>query len=186
MNDDPLHVAERLGVALDRVGARWAVGGSVASSVHGIPRSTVDLDVIVALSPARVGDLAAASVGEFELDEEALRDQPRRGRPCNVFHTPTMTKVDLFPAVGPFERNQLDRSVDIGGVRVITAEDSLLAKLRWYRLGGQTSDRQWRDIAGLVAVAGGRLDHAHLRTWAAALDLTDLLARALAETSGGF
>lgn len=129
MTEDPLYVAKRLGVALEQAGARWAVGGSVASSVHGIPRSTLDLDVIVALSPARVGDLAAASVGEFEIDEEVLREQLRHGRSYNIFHTRTMTKVDLFPAVGPFERNQLDRSADIGGVRVIAAEDSLLAKL---------------------------------------------------------
>jgi hypothetical protein len=186
VNEDPLDVARQLGSALERVGARWAVGGSVATSVHGMPRSTVNVDVIVALPSSKVADFAIESAAEFDLDEESLREQIRQGRSYNIFHRTTTTKVDLFPAIGRFERNQLDRSVVVAGVRVIAPEDALLAKLRWYRMGGEISDRQWRDIAGLIAVSGPRLDLAHLHTWAAEMGIADLLARALADSSGGF
>lgn len=60
-----------------------------------------------------------------------------------------------------------------------TPEDILLEKLRWYRLGGEVSDRQWCDVLGIVAVQGSRLDEAYLRRDAASLDVTNLLERAL-------
>ena len=60
-------------------------------------------------------------------------------------------------------------------------EDILLQKLRWYRKGGEVSDRQWRDIAAIVRVQGPRLDGTYLREGAEILGVTDLLERALAE-----
>lgn len=64
-------------------------------------------------------------------------------------------------------------------VPVISAEDTILAKLRWYRAGGEVSDRQWRDIAGIVAASDGHLDHAYLERWARQLGLLDLYERLL-------
>ena len=62
---------------------------------------------------------------------------------------------------------------------VISAEDTILAKLRWYRAGGEVSDRQWRDIAGIFAASGEHLDHAYIERWARAMGLMDLYERAL-------
>jgi hypothetical protein len=185
VNDDPLAIARALGDALDVVGARWAVGGSVAASVHGVPRTTQDLDLVVGLRPTQAATFASAATGFF-VDDVALRERLRAGRAYNVFHAATMTKVDLFPAVGRFERNQLDRAAAIGGVVVVSAEDAILAKLRWFRAGGEVSDRQWRDVLGVVAVQGARLDREHLGRWAEELGVADLLARALADGTGGF
>jgi hypothetical protein len=185
VNEEPLAIARLLGQALEAAGAGWAVGGSVASSVHGVPRATADVDFIVAIAPARVDELATAAK-DFLMDAETLRDQLRQGRAYNVFHAATMTKVDLFPAAGAFERNQLARASLVVGVRVISAEDALLAKLRWFRLGGEISDRQWRDVLGLVAIGRPTLDRAHLDHWAAQLQVADLLQRALQDSSGGF
>ena len=66
-----------------------------------------------------------------------------------------------------------------------TPEDVLLQKLRWYRMGGETSDRQWRDVLGIALVQGGRLDEAYLRRGAESLGVSDLLDRALGEARSG-
>jgi hypothetical protein len=62
---------------------------------------------------------------------------------------------------------------------VDTAEDTMLRKLEWYRRGGEVSERQWRDVVGIVNAQSSRLDHAYLREWAKRLGVPDLLERAL-------
>jgi hypothetical protein len=62
---------------------------------------------------------------------------------------------------------------------VATPEDTLLAKLEWYRSGGEVSERQWRDVLGIMMVQGNKLDLAYLRQWAKELKVSDLLERAL-------
>jgi hypothetical protein len=105
----------------------------------------------------------------------------------NLIHQATQLKVDLFVAGGtPLDARQLARrqAVDLGDGRCLHVhppEDILLQKLRWYRRGGEVSDRQWRDIAAIVRVQGGRLDREYLRDGAGILGVSDLLARALEE-----
>jgi len=185
MRDDPFAIAADFGAALERVGASWVIGGSLASSVHGIPRSTVDVDIIVSLAPDRVAALAAEAK-EFIVDVNALREQLAAGRTHNVFHAATMTKIDVFPAVGPFERSQITRAILVRGMRVMSPEDVMLAKLRWFRMGDEFSDRQWRDVLGIVATQRPTLDVAYLTRWAADLGVSDLLAHALSDHTGGF
>jgi hypothetical protein len=184
MEDDPLEIAAAFGGALEKVGAQWAVGGSVASSVYGMPRSTLDIDLIVSLPPHRVDDLAREAT-TFVIDAEALRVQLVAGHAYNVFHATTMTKLDLFPAVGPFEGSQIARARVVRGARVISPEDTLLAKLRWYRQGEERSDRQWRDVLGIVALQRATLDSQYVARWSEDLGVSDLLRRALQDETGG-
>lgn len=72
--------------ALESLGLRYHVGGSLASSLHGAPRQTRDLDVVVDLPPSRIEDLAQLLESEFDLDRERLALAVRTGRSCNLIH----------------------------------------------------------------------------------------------------
>ena len=168
-------------------GVPYVVGGSLASSVSGEPRSTLDIDLVVAMREADVEPFLATLGGSFHADDHALRRAVRQRSSVNLFHRATSTKVDLFIAGGsPLDRQAMRRRVRLqvasgpdGFLYVYTPEDILLQKLRWYRLGGEVSDRQWRDILGIVLVQEHRLDEHYLRDGAHLLDVTDLLDRAL-------
>jgi hypothetical protein len=173
--------------ALERLGIRYVVGGSVASSTRGIWRSTLDVDLVAAIKAAQADALAEALGPEWYADSEVIRRAIREGRSFNVIYIRSAQKVDIFPATEEFHEAQLERATVIplgtGGIPcpVATSEDILLAKLQWYRMGGEVSERQWSDIAGILAVAPD-LDATYLHTWAARLGVEDLLDKAVAES----
>ena len=183
--------ANSLFEVLDRIGVAYAVGGSVASSLHGIARATQALDLVVDLPLMRTPDLYAAVSSDFYADEDAMRDAIRRGMSFNLIHLKSGLKFDLFIAARhPLGRDQLAhrRLVEtalLGGeairFQVISPEDIVLAKLFWYRQGGDASERQWNDLTNLMTVQRGRLDLTYLKPQALRLGIADLLARLLAE-----
>lgn len=184
---DPIETALLVVRQLDALRIPNTIGGSIASSFAGEPRSTIDIDIVVALEERHVDALVAALAAEFYIDADALRRAIRTRSSVNLIHQATQLKVDLFVAGGtPLDARQLARRmpVDLGEGRrlhVHPPEDILLQKLRWYRLGGEVSDRQWRDVAAIVRVQGARLDREYLRDGAGILGVSDLLERALAE-----
>jgi hypothetical protein len=184
---DPIAVAVHVGEALDAIGAVHTIGGSIASSFAGEPRSTVDIDIIAALDQQHVAPLVAALGPEFYIDEVAVLRAVRDRGIVNLIHQATQLKVDLFVAGNsPLDAQQLARrrAVVLGPGRTIhihPPEDILLQKLRWYRLGGETSDRQWRDIIGIIRVQGTRLDRPYLERHAPVLGVGDLLERAVSQ-----
>lgn len=183
---DPIDVALLVTVALDRLGVLHTVGGSIASSIAGEPRSTIDIDIVAALEARHVEPLVEALAPLFYIDADALSRAVAERRSVNVIHHNTQVKVDLFVAGGtPLDALQLSRrrEVDLDGRRIFVhpPEDILLQKLRWFRAGGETSDRQWRDVLGIVRVQGARLDRSYLEAQAEILQVSDLLERALAD-----
>jgi hypothetical protein len=187
---DPIGVAASVIRILDTLGVASTIGGSIASSLAGEPRSTIDIDVVAALEESHVHALASSVSSDFYVDEDALRRAVRTRTTANLIHRETMLKVDLFVAGGtPLDAQQLARRqrLDFGDGRTIHVhppEDILLQKLRWYRLGGGVSDRQWRDVLAIVRVQGSRLDRAYLQQNAPVLGVEDLLERALSESAG--
>ena len=184
---DPIETALLVVRQLDALHIPHTIGGSIASSFAGEPRSTIDIDIVVALEERHIDALVAALSAEFYIDAESLRRAVRTRSSTNLIHQATQLKVDLFVAGGtPLDARQLARRmpIDLGDGRFLhihPPEDILLQKLRWYRLGGAVSDRQWRDIAAIVRVQGARLDREYLRDGAAILGVSDLLDRALGE-----
>lgn len=187
MSGDPILVAHRVAEALEACGVPYLVGGSLASAFCGEPRTTLDVDMVVAMSREQVEPLVAALGGDFHADAASIRRAVDERSSANIIFRPTSTKVDLFVAGGtPLDQEQLARRrrvrVATGPERFLylyAAEDILLQKLRWYRLGGETSDRQWRDVQGIVRVSGDGLDRGLLRRGASILGVSDLLERAL-------
>jgi hypothetical protein len=185
---DPLAAAWRVTEVFNRIGARYSIGGSIASSFAGEPRSTLDVDIVVALTSAQAEIVAGALHDEFYLDRDRLQHAVVTRGSVNLIHIESATKIDLFVAGGtPLDESLLRRRrAEIVGdppheIFVHTPEDILLQKLRWFRLGGEISERQWRDVLGIVQVQGARLDRAYLDEGASTLRVVDLLNRALAE-----
>jgi hypothetical protein len=176
--------------ALEALGAPYAIGGSFASALHGVMRATMDADLVADLRPEQVEPLAEALGDAFYADVDTMRNAVLQHRSFNLIHLETMFKVDVFVAKPrAFDRAQLARrqlqvlSQDPERhAYVASAEDIVLAKLEWYRLGGETSERQWRDVLGVLKVQGDRLDREYLVGMAAELGVTDLLYRTFEET----
>ncbi len=187
MPPDPIRVAIRVAEVLDRIGVPYAVGGAVASVFAGEPRSTEDVDIAADLRPEMIPALAAALGGEFYFDEPAARDAAMRGGSFNIIHLELVQKVDIFVLGGDLlDRRQIERrrlavvsrNPD-QSLYLTSPEDMILRKLDWYRRGGGVSDRQLRDVIGIIKVQAGRLDLDYLRRTAAEIGLVHLLARAL-------
>ncbi len=173
---------------LDRLEAAFVVGGSLASSVRGIPRSTIDIDLIVRITVQQVAELAEAMGSDWHIDVEQAREALRYGRSFNFLHLRSGLKFDFFPACTAFHQAEIARATTetliVEGETiecpVVTAEDILIAKLRWYADGGQVSDRQWSDIVGIVR-ANPSLDRDYVGHWAQQLDVQSLFERALGD-----
>jgi hypothetical protein len=172
--------------ALQRLGVRHFIGGSIASSAHGVPRASIDADVVAELLPAHAAPLAASLREAYYVPETRLVDAISHRASFNVIHLETMVKVDVFVSRGrPFDQRALDRArpapLDSGQtIPVSSPEDTVLAKLEWFRRGGEASERQWTDVKGLLR-AGVDLDRAYLSEGALELDVADLFRRALNE-----
>jgi hypothetical protein len=180
-----VHVLE----LFDRLGLRYHIGGSFASAIHGVPRQTMDADLVVELDSESVVELVEGLGDEFYVDVEVARDAVTRRTSFNAIHLGTGFKVDFFvKGRGAFDELELERSVLLQisadpprSAFVKTAEDTVLRKLQWYRSGGEVSDRQWRDVLGVLVAVGGTLDREYLHLWATRLAVSDLLDRAEGE-----
>jgi hypothetical protein len=175
---------------LEQLGVDYLIGGSVASSILGIPRATNDADLVADLRSEHIAPFIAALQADYYLSEVALREALERKASFNLIHQPTMLKVDIFIAKNePFDRSELSRRVvsplveesNAPLVNIASAEDMVLRKLAWYRAGGNISEKQWLDVLGILKMQAGNLDLTYLRSWALGLEVGDLLEKALEE-----
>ena len=185
-----LLAVSRVVAAFEALGVEYLVGGSLASSVFGEPRQTLDADLVARLFGRHAQPLVERLSKEFYADLPAIENAIQTQGSFNLIHLETVTKVDVFVRWrDPFGQSQFARrqKKSVGQVPPLelffaSAEDTVLAKLEWYRKGGCISDKQWRDLLGVLKVQGVALDRAYLTDWADKLGIADLLQRALEQT----
>jgi hypothetical protein len=190
MTAEPLAITLLVIEAFEKLNIPYLIGGSMASALHGTARSTLDSDLVADLRPEQVPSLVEILEHDYYIDQEMILDAIQHQSSFNVIHLETAFKVDVFIAkTRRFDQIQFKRrSLEVLSneperkAYVATAEDIVLAKLEWYRQGGEVSDRQWRDILGVLKVQANRLDLEYLQKWAAELKVSDLLGRALKES----
>ena len=190
--DESLLVTLRIAEVLDDLEVRWFLGGSLASSIHGIPRATLDADIVADLQAPLVSAFLRALGKDWYMEEQSVRDAIRNRSCFNLIHLGSAMKVDIFvPKLRRFEGGQFSRALRIPvaegstiRIPVCSAEDIVLAKLEWYRAGGELSDRQWGDILSVLRVNAKNLDFEGMRERAIELAVSDLLASALTQVGG--
>ena len=179
----------RIVAQLNQLRIPYHVGGSFASSFHGVPRTTADLDLVIEVDPERLDALAAALERDFYVNRQAMLEAVREQRSFNAILLDGSFKVDFFIRgrrafdIEEFRRARPQQIREDGSleVRLKSPEDLILRKLEWLEAGGGQSERQWRDVLGVMRVMEGRLDQAYLERWAAELGVASLLERARAE-----
>ncbi len=186
-------VLEQLLAILDRLEIPYLIGGSIASGSYGLPRQTNDVDIIADFQHVNIATFCALLTDEFYLDTQSATRAIQEGRSFNAIHLKGAFKFDFFPASSEgFSQSELGRKRYIvsamPGLEDITfpissPEDTILAKLVWFRKGGEVSDRQWHDILGVLGVQFANLDQTYMTGWAERLNVSDLFERALRESS---
>ncbi len=191
MQNEPIEVTLKVTDILEKLGVPYLIGGSLASTLYGMVRTTQDSDIVAEMQLEHLQPFSAALQAEFYVDEEMITESIQRYSSFNILHRETMFKVDVFiPCPRPFLRSQLARAqkqtftleTEVSA-KFASPEDTILSKLEWYRMGGEVSERQWRDILGVLKICAGELDLDYLHTWARELEVSDLLDIALKESA---
>lgn len=161
---------------LEQAAVPFMIAGSFASTAHGLPRTTQDLDIVIDPTPQTLeAALSAMAPEKYYVDADAARDALARRTMFNVIDQATGWKVDFIIRKNrPFSREEFARRIAMPllGVAVFVAspEDTIVAKLEWSAQSGG-SPRQRRDIAGIVATVGEALDRAYIERWVRDLGL---------------
>ncbi len=186
---EPIQITQRITQLLERLGLRYFIGGSLASSLHGIPRATQDVDIVTEIQEDHIDLLVKALEGEFYIEASMIREAIHRQASFNVIHLGSMFKVDIFilksdaPSKEEMTRRERYQVSDdpLQRLFLASAEDVILHKLYWYQLGGCIAQRQWDDVLGVLQVQAERLDSAYLMKGARERGVAELLERALQE-----
>jgi hypothetical protein len=187
MQNEPIEVTLKVTAIFEQLSVPYLIGGSLASTLYGMIRTTQDSDIVAEMRAEHLQPFVLALQDEFYVDDEMIAEAIQRNASFNIIHRETMFKVDVFiPRPRPFLQSQLARAQrqtfsfeSEVSAKFASPEDTILSKLEWYRMGGEVSERQWRDILGVLKTRAGELDLAYLKKWAADLKVTDLLERAL-------
>jgi len=186
---DPIRITELVARVFEQLGIHYYIAGSIASSLHGIPRATYDVDIVADMKLEHVGPFVKSLKSDFYIDSEMIEDAIINSSMFNIVYLETMFKIDIFvskedefsnTAMTRSQRYKLlDESSD--EISVASAEDVILHKLYWFRIGDKVAERQWADTIGVLQVMNKDLDLDYLHKGANMLGVKDLLEQALNE-----
>jgi hypothetical protein len=190
MQGDAIRMTLLVTDVFEKMRIPYAVGGSISSSVHGVMRSTMGVDTVADMQLEHIAGFIEALSTAFYAEDEMIRNAINRHSSFNLIHLATAYKVDVFiPKQRAFDKMQLERRIATlitaepeKTIYVTSAEDIILSKLEWYRMGDEVSDSQWRDILGVLKTKAGQLDLEYVRRWAKPLRVEDLVEKALTES----
>ena len=175
---------------LDKLSISYYISGSIASSAFGLPRSTMDIDIVAELQSSHISQLKQNLESEFYIDEDMIKEAIDRLSSFNLIHLETAIKIDVFIHKrgsyqdSAFNRRQKDTLVENDKsfeFYFSSPEDIILNKLQWYEKGNRVSERQWLDVLGVIKVQGDSLDKDYLINWAQKLDIYNLLVDVFTE-----
>ncbi len=175
---------------LERLGVKYYVSGSVATTAYGHMRMTQDVDLVANMALEHAAPLVNALKNRYYVNLQAVSDAVAHRRCFNLIHLATSFKVDIFVvkdrrydlvALQRIQKKQFSIDNPTEQFFVASAEDIILSKLEWFRLGDEVSERQWLDVVKVLKIQQNNLDRAYLEKWAAELGIADLLEKAWKE-----
>jgi len=190
-NPDIVQALEPVVNILNELGVHYYIGGSVASSIYGTARTTLDVDIVIDLNTEIVNKLVHSLKSSYYIDEDMILDAVRTRSSFNVIHLDTMMKLDFFvfkdtphqrEAFSRIRKDTIVEEQDTAEFCFSSPEDIILSKLEWFQQGGMVSDRQWSDICGVLKIQGQSLDIEYLRFWAAQIGVLELLEKVFKDT----
>jgi len=176
--------------AFENLSIDYYIGGSIASSLYGTARATMDVDMVAELETGQISPLKQMLQKNYYIDEQMIADAVRHKSSFNLIHLETMIKIDIFiPKDNQYQQNTIKRRIkdtlEEGGRAVefyfSSPEDVIINKLQWYEMGQRVSERQWLDVVGVIKVQGDLLDKKYLLNWSRRLNLIELVEKAFSE-----
>ncbi len=184
---EPLQITKQIADVFQDLKIHYMIGGSLASSLHGIPRATQDIDIIADIKPNKVKELVNILKKDFYIDEDMIKEALSRYTSFNIIHLETMFKVDIFilkqdqASKEEMSRRKSYRISEKQYLYLTSAEDIIIHKLHWYELGNRVSERQWKDVIGVLQVQGKHLNYDYLKKTANRMNVSELLTQAIEE-----
>jgi hypothetical protein len=186
---EPIQILQLITSVFEQLDIPYFISGSLASSLHGIPRATQDIDLVADLKSNRIIPFIKALETTFYIDADMIQEAIQRRSSFNMIHLATMFKADIFifpnDPVSILEMKRREAHQLTGEKKdvffVLSAEDVVLRKLLWFKIGGEVAEKQWQDILGVLEVQKTKLDTAYLERNAQQMQVIALLKRAFHE-----
>ena len=187
---DILNALQPIVCVFEKLSIPYYVAGSVASSMYGLARATLDIDIVADVKHHNISQLRQFLEKEYYIDEDLIKEAIRDKSSFNLIHLDTAIKIDIFVFKGSsYERtaierrikNRLGENVQEPEIYFSSPEDVIIAKLQWYKKGRSISERQWFDVIGVIKVQSDFLNKKYLQNFAKRLSIFKSLKKAFEE-----
>lgn len=194
-NPDIILAVKPIIKTFDDLSISYYISGSIASSIYGMARATMDVDIVAAIESNHILPLRKYLEKEYYIDENIIADAIRRNTSFNLIHLETMIKIDVFihknesyqqETICRKRKDILDENDTSTEYYFSSPEDIIIHKLQWYEMGGRISERQWLDVIGVIKVQGASLDKSYLKSWSEKLRIIELLKNAFSDAGVKF